>query len=175
MAIPLWRLNLQPASYNGIPFYVNVDSKSSGQRNVVHEFPKKNTPYTELMGRRARKFTISAYVLYSPELNPDYQGNRDALDAALEADEDTGAPGVLVHPLMGEDIVVVDTYNVIERVERGGMAEFEISFVEAGVAPSSSIGADTQSASNAAAQSAITSFQGSSDITQLGPGGIGHA
>jgi hypothetical protein len=60
---------------------------------------------------------------------------------------------------MGDDLVVVDGYNLTERRERGGMAEFEINFIEAGESPAMSSTADTQSASNNAAQNLISQSQ----------------
>jgi prophage DNA circulation protein len=162
MAIPAWepwRETLQPASFNGAGFFVAIDAKGGGRRNVVHEFPKLDTPYAEDMGRRARKFTISGYVIQNSSNGYNYQPGRDALIAALE----TEGPGVLVHPTLGTDAVQPDVYSVTERLEdRGGMAEFEMTFVEAGSPPGSTT--NTANASTTAAQSAIASFQNSSDI-----------
>lgn len=164
MPIAPWRQTLQPASYNGVGFYVDTDTKSGGRRLVPHEFPKRDTPYVEDMGRRVRHFVVTAYVIQGPSNGYDYQPGRDALIAQLE----TEGPGILVHPTLGTDVVEVDTYNVTERLSSaGGMAEFEISFLEAGSPIATTPVADTASASTAAAQNAITSFQGSSDITAL--------
>lgn len=61
---------LQPASYKGVPFYVETGGRSSGRRIVPHEFPKKdNYPYSEDMGRRIRRFAVTAYIIYSPVLD----------------------------------------------------------------------------------------------------------
>src|SRR4051794_33120998 len=116
MSISPWRVNLQPASYNGAEFKVDVDAKASGRRDVTHEFPKKDTPYTEDMGRRAKRFTITAYVI-----GPNYTFLRDALEAELESE----GPGLLVHPTRGEEIVNPGPYSVRESREKGGFAEFE--------------------------------------------------
>jgi len=166
MAIALWRRNLQPASFRGVPFYVHIDAKAGGRRVVLHEFPMQNTPYAEDMGRRARRFRVTAYILYSPVLIPDYQGARDALIAALESD---GAAAQLIHPTLGVDTVVVDTYAVTERLEEaGGYSEFEIEFLEAGTTAFSTPTANTNSAVNTTAQNAIQTFQQSPIISGLG-------
>lgn len=165
MSIPPWRLRLQPASYNGVPFKVDADSKASGRRIVQHEFPKKDIPYSEDMGRRIRKFTIAAYIISGPR-QPDYEANRDDLIAELEAD---GA-GILVHPTFAQDSglpVVVDVYTVTEKREKGGFCEFEITFIEAGQPAFNSPLADTQGVANSAAQSGISQFQQSPDVTGL--------
>ena len=164
---PLWRQTLQPASYNGVPFHVETQSKASGRRQVPYEYPKLDTPQTEDMGRRIRRFTIDAYIIYSPSLDPDIEGNRDALIAELEAE----GPGLLILPtglqnMVGAPagLVVVDRYSVKESREKGGFIEFEITFMEAG---SSSVGqptVDTQSTVNNNADSATQQFQQSSDM-----------
>jgi prophage DNA circulation protein len=166
MPIAPWRLNLQPASFNGVPFKVDADTRGSGRRLVPHEFPKRDTPWTEDMGRRARRFIVVAYVIQSPDNGFDYRPNRDDLIAALEA----LGPGTLVHPTLGQDVVEVDEYKVTERRELGGYAEFEINFIEAGQQAVTSPFTDTVSAAVSAARSAIGSFQNSSDITALARG-----
>jgi len=166
MPIAPWRLNLQPASFNGVPFHVDVDTRSSGRRLVPHEFPKRDTPWTEDMGRRVRRFIVVAYIIQSADNGFDYRPNRDDLIAQLEA----LGPGTLIHPTLGQDVVEVDEYKVTERRELGGYAEFEINFVEAGQQTITSPVTDTASTSTSAAQSAITSFQDSSDITSLAAG-----
>lgn len=88
--------------------------RRGGRRIVEHEFPMQDTPYAEDMGRRARRFRVTAYILYSPALIPDYQSARDNLINALESD---GGAAQLVHPTLGVDTVVVDTYAVTERLE----------------------------------------------------------
>jgi prophage DNA circulation protein len=32
MAIPQWKLDLQPATYNGVMFHVDVNTRASGRR-----------------------------------------------------------------------------------------------------------------------------------------------
>ena len=34
-----------------MPFYVEIASKSGGRRTAFHQFPKRDTPYAEDMGR----------------------------------------------------------------------------------------------------------------------------
>ena len=60
---------LQPASYNGVPFHVETAGRASGRRIVPHEFPKKDIPTAEDLGRRIRRFAVTAYIIYSPVLD----------------------------------------------------------------------------------------------------------
>jgi prophage DNA circulation protein len=118
-----WRDRLQPASFRGAQFKVELGARAGGRRVQIHEFPKRDEPYAEDMGRRARAHPITAYLVGSG-----YQTARDRLLAELEKE---GA-GALVHPTLGTFNVVCATYTVIERRERGGYVEFDLQFLEAG-------------------------------------------
>lgn len=124
-------------------FHVENGGRSSGRRTVVHEYPKRNSPYAEDMGLSARRFQFSGYLIYRPrkdnETNPilyDYVSQRNKLYRALETDE----AGILVHPVFAPGsgmLVMCDRYSMTESRERGGFTVFEMSFVEAGQAVSS--------------------------------------
>ncbi len=90
---------------------------------VLHEFPKRDVPYAEDMGRMARRFPVNGYVI-----GPDYKFERDALIGALEVE---GA-GLLILPTLGQQFVQVREYTVRETRQAGGMCEVEMQFVEAG-------------------------------------------
>lgn len=118
-----WRDNLRPASFRGIPFEVTGADQSGGRRSVTHEYPQKDKPFSEDMGRKAREFSITAFVI-----GDDYMVKRDALFQALEAE----GPGELVHPYRGTMQVVVPSFRMSERFEEGRMASFDITFGEDG-------------------------------------------
>ena len=140
-----WKRNLRPSSFRGVEFFVDTAARAGGRRQSVFEFPKKDMPYAEDMGRRARRFPVTAYLI-----GDDYQARRDALIAALEQE----GPGLLVHYTFGTHRVSSDTYTVSERRERGRMCEIEMQFVESGAPPSRAIVADTQSQAKTAAKAA---------------------
>jgi prophage DNA circulation protein len=126
MADPLWRTLLVPAFFRMAPFHVDANSRQSGRRVVLHEFPKRDTPYAEDMGRKARSFPVTGYVI-----GPDYQIFRELLVAALEME----GSGLLILPtLLQRDTILVQPrdYTVRETRQAGGMAEFEMNFVESG-------------------------------------------
>jgi prophage DNA circulation protein len=165
----VWRSQLYPATFRGIEFHVESREKGGGRRDVVHEFPKRDVPYSEDLGRRARRFTVSAYVI-----GADYISRRDALIDALEQE----GPGLLVLPTQGEQQVNVDHYAVVERRQRGRMAEFEMTFTEAGGLPASSFQTDAagnvqQASGNAAAVTQKTLDDGLSSPQSQGRGGLG--
>ena len=164
MPIAPWRLQLRPASFRGAGFHVEVGALAGGRRIALHEFPKRDTPYAEDMGRRARRFPVTGYIV-----DADYIPERDALIAALEA----GGGGTLVHPTLGTFRVVCDGFSAIERRDKGGYVEFEMTFVEAGSLSASSMSAstDTSGAVNTAADSAgqtsASTLDGSLDAYDL--------
>ena len=48
---------LRKASFNNVSFEVSAGSVSVGRRIVTHEFPQRDTPYSEDLGRAYRQFT----------------------------------------------------------------------------------------------------------------------
>lgn len=94
-----------------------------GRRQVEHEYPQRDRPFVEDMGRAAREIRVTGFVL-----GDDYFERRDALIAALEAP----GPGLLVHPYLGELTVSARPADLTESTDEGGIARFTMSFVESG-------------------------------------------
>jgi prophage DNA circulation protein len=132
-----WRDALLPASYKNAEFHVEAMSEDNGRRLVVHEFPKKDRPYAEDMGRRAYGYTVRGYIVafgrdtQDPRYQRDYTIARDALRRAL----DQGGGGRLQLPSLPSVIVAVDRYRMTEEMQRGGYCSFDMIFVEQGEAP----------------------------------------
>lgn len=118
-----WRDRFRPASFRGVTFYVDTGSRAGGRRGITFEYPKRDVPSDEDMGRRASRLAISGYVL-----GPDYDIDAALLEDALNAE----GHGPLVLPSFGEMIVRNETYTRSESKDRGNMAAFEMTFVEAG-------------------------------------------
>ncbi len=118
-----WRESYQQASFRGAIFYVDSIDGQYGRRNVTHEYPDRDQPYTEDLGRKAREFTISAYLV-----GADYQLLRDALIAACE----TAGAGQLVHPYKGRMNVCCKGLTVRESRKDGGYCELSLTFIEDG-------------------------------------------
>lgn len=118
-----WRDNLRPASFRGIAFKVDGAQLVAGRRLARHEYPQRDIPYLEDMGRKAREYRVEAFVV-----GADYMAARDALLQAIEA----AGPGQLVHPWHGTLSVTVSECNLSESTQHGGLAKFHLTFVEAG-------------------------------------------
>jgi len=156
-----WRQNLRRvkfagkefigASFRGVPFLVETSELSTGRRVAVHEFPLRDDPFVEDLGRRARKFRVDGYVI-----GDDYLVQRDALLDALEA----AGPGKLVHPYYGERKAIGETTSVRETKADGGMAIFAIEFCETPQqAPTPTIAVDPTTQVGAAADAAQVAVQ----------------
>ena len=82
-----WRENLVPAAFRGVPFFVERhQSQAAGRRVQVHEYPGRDLPWPEDLGRRTREFEIDGYVV-----GDDYFAARDAL---LDACDRPGPGGL---------------------------------------------------------------------------------
>jgi prophage DNA circulation protein len=143
--MPQWKLELLPASFRGVEFKMDANARASGRRAVLHEFPHRDLPYTEDLGRKARGFPVTGYVI-----GAFYKDDRDALISALEAE----GPGQLVLPTLGEFTVQAREYSVRENKRAGGIAEFEMNFIEVGDA-----GFDTLSDTTSGVQSSAGNLQ----------------
>lgn len=130
-----WSDQKQPASFRGVAFEVVGSALTAGRRLARHEYPQRDVPFMEDMGRRAREYKVEGYII-----GPDYMSGRDQLLAAIEEE----GSGQLVHPYHGTQLVTVAECELTESTEFGGMAKFSLTFVEAGAQEQPGIGSDAQ-------------------------------
>ncbi|RVU74723.1 DNA circularization protein [Pantoea dispersa] len=119
-----WIDNLQDASLRGVPFKVDEDEASFGRRVQIHEYPNRDKPWAEDMGRATRRFSVQAYLV-----GDDYFEQRNRLIEAVEK------PGscTLVHPFYGEmTVTVTDEVRVSHTKDEGRMCRVSFSFIESG-------------------------------------------
>lgn len=148
-----WRDEYRTASFRGIPFRVGAAGQDVGRRLQLHEYPLRDVPYAEDLGRRARRFTLEGWIV-----GPDYNASRDRL---LEACEQDG-PGELVHPYRGTLRVSCESLTTRESSEEGGLVRLVFTFVESGEAASPVVSPDTAGLAGAAASA--TTAAASSDF-----------
>ena len=114
------------SSFRGAKFFFERSEASVGRRNVVHQYPYKDSPYIEDLGRDTDDFTVDGYVVQNEENNLDYFTERDALINALKEP----GPGILIHPFLGEKLVnLVGKARISESFREGGLARFSMTFV----------------------------------------------
>ena len=120
----VWKNELKTASFRGVPFQVEGENASIGRRIQTHQFPGRDKPYSEDLGRIALRPNITAYVI-----GDDCFAQRDRLIDALN----TPGPGTLIHPTLGEmKVCVADQIKVSTASNEGRMVRFDLHFVEAG-------------------------------------------
>lgn len=136
-------------SFRGVPFLVEERAGEGGRRGELHEFPQRDVPYFEDLGRAARAWSFTAFVIGS-----DYGEQRDALLAALEEE----GPGTLYHPELGEVQAAARRFSYAETRDAGGKCTFTLSFVEAGENLYPSDEQDTVGGVESAVQDARTAF-----------------
>ncbi len=114
---------VRKGSFRGVEFKVFTSDASFGRRLVDHEFAKRDIPYQEDMGRKAREFNVEAFVI-----GPNYLIQKNALISAVE----TEGPGLLIHPFYGNKQVSIKNFRVREAAGEQGMARIDFECVEAG-------------------------------------------
>lgn len=129
-----WKHELRPASFRGVPFLVDSSDQKLGRRAVQTEYPGRDEPYPEDMGRRAWGDTIKAFVL-----GDDHLQQAARLAAALNS----FGPGELVHPFLGTRLVQIGEVSLSHSSREGGKSTFSIEVMEAGPAQTPSINANT--------------------------------
>lgn len=151
-----------PASFRGVSFWVESSDLSVGRRTVTHQYPQRDEPFTEDLGRAAREYRFSAFVL-----GDDYIEQAKKLREALEK------PGAatLVHPEFGEIQVVAQPGASMSFSQSMRRANFSLAFVEAGLNAFPTPEGASQQASRAAAdqvsEAAADSFEESLTLDDI--------
>jgi prophage DNA circulation protein len=127
-----WEATLWPASFGGVPFYVEKDKALFGKKIVVHEFPERDDPFVEELGQSARHYDFNAYVASD---FADVQA--DGLVAMLVA----AGPNILVVPDQGPVSVIFKSGQRDREKDRMGYVAFQLSFVAQGAGSAVASGA----------------------------------
>lgn len=120
-----WAAALWPASYKGVPFRVEKDTAPDGRRLVVHEFPNRDLPFVEDLGRKAGSFDVTAYVA----------GDAALVSAqALRALARQRGAGPLILPLDGPVRAHLQDIKRAFEKDKLGFVAFDLTFVREGAA-----------------------------------------
>lgn len=127
-----WFDDLQPASFRGIPFGVLGGESRHGRRVAVHEYPNRDRPFVEDLGRSTRRISLVGFLIEDSLVYGG--GSAIAQRLAMTAAAEQAGPGILVHPALGELRVSIpdDGLGVTERWDMGRYFELSFSFIEAG-------------------------------------------
>lgn len=153
--------DLRPASFRGVPFSVTDSSLTIGRRTKVFEYPQRDKPFVEDLGKSAR--TISVTAVFA---GPDYITGMAKL---LEAMEQEGS-GVLVHPMLGSmNVTPTAATKVSYSTGSLGYSSATLEFTESGDYVFPSVSADTatkvKTAASGLSASALASFVKSFDLS----------
>lgn len=120
-----WLKTLFPASYKGVPFFVEVDDENGSRRIVEHEFPMRDFPYNEDLGEGVRHYEITGYVA---------SDSSDADAASVIAICATRGPGALVLPSQGPVIVRCLDFKRSRSKDKHGYEALTLKFTREGAA-----------------------------------------
>ncbi|WP_010207445.1 DNA circularization N-terminal domain-containing protein, partial [Pseudomonas syringae group genomosp. 3] len=58
-----WRDSLLPASFRGVGFFIEKAVVPVGRKGQLHEFPQRDEPYFESLGKQAQVHTLTAFIV----------------------------------------------------------------------------------------------------------------
>jgi prophage DNA circulation protein len=119
-----WQDDLQPASWKGVSFFVDMASDRAGRFTATHAFPFRSASsvWVEDLGLGAYPRRITGFLVGS-----DVAAQRDEMWAAMESE----GQGELVHPSLGSLTgSIIDGCEFTVRKDKGGYIEIGFVFVE---------------------------------------------
>lgn len=129
-----WTKGLLPASYRGFRFWVEGESGENGGRRVVtHEYVRGEHHDTEEMGRKARGFSVRAYIA-SDTADADLAAFHEALSSP--------GPAMLVLPMHGSHLVNCTEVRTSSEKARLGYVSFDLRFILASGQPAPRVAFD---------------------------------
>lgn len=118
-----WLDRLVEASYEGVTFLTEDQTTSGGWRIALHEYPFRDDPYPENMGKKAYEPSFNAYFIGE---------NYDQQAMALHEKLDTFGTGRLVHPVFGTMTVQLEDWQRKEVTAEGGICRYSLKFIQSG-------------------------------------------
>ena len=122
------------SSFRGASFFIRDTGTNFGRRNIVHQYPLKDTPYVEDIGSDTDEFTIEGYIIQDGSLekdDPNYLNYFLERDDLIKALKEKG-PGQLIHPFLGIiDVSLIGKAEMKESFQEGGIARFLMTFIRA--------------------------------------------
>lgn len=114
---------MKDASFKGVKFFVRSSDLKVGRRTVTHEYPFRDTPYVEDLGKSIRVFTFDAFFL-----GDDYEAQAKKLIDVLEEKGE----GKLEHPFLGSLICTCTDRGGVSINEQKRIATISLTLTETG-------------------------------------------
>jgi prophage DNA circulation protein len=150
----------QPASFKGVSFLVNTETKTGGKKTVTHEYVGSDKRFTEELGLLPPLFTIEAKV-----------HGEDAIQQRLELEKILDEPGLgtLIHPIYGAVEVKSTTYIVNSNQTDVGEFRFSLNFETTEAIVTLDVAPATVSTVSDNAGNARTALDNAMEAAILGP------
>lgn len=120
-----WPSTLFPASFRGVPFFVESDQEHGGRRLAIHQFPGSDTPFIEDLGQEVREFHVTAYLA---------SDSSDSQSSGLVSILTASGAGVLVLPVQGSINARLHQFTRERSKDRMGYIGFTLTFIREGAA-----------------------------------------
>lgn len=163
-----WFAQLQRASFRGVPFAVLTGEARFGRRVAVHEYPYRDIPWVEDLGRSTRRINMAGFLVENSSI---YGGGAVLNQRARMVDAaELAGPAILVHPTLGRLTVSLAEggFQCVERWDAGRYFEISFTFIESGQKLFPSITVSTGNAILAAAAAADVAAKGDFVSSALG-------
>lgn len=119
-----WSKAFWNCSFNGFPFWVDVDELSGGRRVSVSMIAYRDQPVTEDFGALPARQIVTGYLA-----SDDVDVEAVAFGGLLQL----GGSGLLILPLGITGIYRLETFARIREKDRNGFVAFDLEFVTAGL------------------------------------------
>lgn len=164
-----WQDDLQPASWRGIPFFVDASELRAGRNTALHSYPFRDTDpaWVEDVGLAPNTTRITGFLV-----GEDVAAQQDAMLAAVQE----YGTGELVHPMRGSLIgSITGGCTFALRKDRGRVIELQFNFVENNISdPYPAAEPNTQTGVSVAATT-VQAAASADYATQADLPGPGHA
>lgn len=118
-----WLSAFRPASFRGVPFFVEYEGAAGGRRVAVNPIAYSSAHVTEDMGGEIRSVSLTAYVAGDAA-----DGAARALIGALDAPE----AATLVLPMLGPMRMRAASWRLSRDKRRAGYVGYDLEFIAAG-------------------------------------------
>lgn len=159
-----------PASWKGVPFYCDSSSDEFGRRGDLYEYPLSNDVAYKDLGRKARRFKVEGWLLGAAQLQIN-------LTREMATKAEDPEPGILVHPIHGEQRVACVTLSMTQdyrKDKKRTRLSFEFVEAKASNAPSR-VGESPDSVFNSGSQAVTASKELGKDHWTPGTYDLGAA
>ena len=114
---------VRKSSWRGVPFITLSADTHIGRKKAMHDYPFRDLPWIEDMGRATRKFKVTGFLIGDDVIN-----QRLAL---IQACEKPG-PGELLHGTLGKIIVDLLECDFLEKWDERRYFEVTMTFAQGG-------------------------------------------